>query len=193
MKQLSKQEYILTRKFMRSKTKGLEFYKCYANEDWYKSHELTSVVMSKKMRSGKICFAMYLIDKGCLGLKSTTFRINYEEDEFTTFVEEVFINEERDYTEISPEDGHNIIFGGIDYAESCGFAPLDKDWEISKHFLEEALITDGIDEIEFGKDDKPYYMPGPFDNIKKHLATLRKTVGENNFNYTIPIGGDMIE
>lgn len=185
--QITKKEYQIIKKFIRNKTQNLEFFKCYANEDWYDSHELSSVIVSKKMQSGKICFVAYLIDKGCLGLKSTYFRMNMTEYEYDNFIDYLIESEERDFVEITAEDAHNIIFGGVDYAESCGFQPLDKDWAVSKHFLNEELITDGIDEIEFGKDGKPFYLPGPYDNVKKHLAILDKKFGEGNYDY-LPLG-----
>lgn len=183
MRQLTKKEAQLARKYISSKSKKLPFYKCYASANWFSGHELVSVYVSKVMPSGKICFCVYLIDKGCLGLKNTLFSINYEKDEFQEFVEDNFDREEREYEEISPEEAHNIIFGGVDYALSCGFDPLDKDWTFTERFLDEDLITDGIDEIEFGKDGMPFYASGPYDNVKKNIATLTKNFGADGFHY----------
>ena len=38
---------------------------------------------------------------------------------------------------------------------------------------------------EFGKNGKPYYFSGPYDNPEKIIAKLRESVGEGNFKYTI--------
>jgi hypothetical protein len=188
MKQMTKQEFRLTQTYVKTKTKDLPFYKCYVSSGWELSFELVSIVMSKRMSSGKLCMAMYLIDKGCLGLKSTFCQMNFTDAEYKSFVVEMFNQEGRKYEEISVENAHNLIFGAIDYAESCGFKPMDKDWDVTKHFLNEDFITDKIDDIAFGKDGIPCYFSGPYDDVKKVMATLRKNFGDGNFHYTAHIG-----
>lgn len=191
MHQRTQKEYQLTKKYVVNKTQNLPFYKCFANDDWFDSHALTSVYVSKVMPSGKICFCIYLIDKGCLGLKSTAFFMNLEKEAYEEWVDDGYAREERGYVEITPENAHNIIFGGIDYATECGFEPIDKDWRITERFLDEDLITDEIDEIEFGSEGKPFYVSGPYDNVNKIINTLRKNFGEDGFHYISHIGGDM--
>ncbi|EAY30568.1 hypothetical protein [Microscilla marina] len=186
MQQLTKKERQLTRKYIANKSSDLPFYKCYASADWFSGHELVSVYVSKKMHSGKICCCVYLIDKGCLGLKSTLYFINMDANEYEDFVDENFMREGREYEQINEETAHNLIFGGIDHAASCGFDPMDKDWAITQRFLDEDLITDGIDEIEFGKDGKPIYLTGPYDDIKKNLRVLTNNLGEDGFTYVAP-------
>ena len=39
-----------------------------------------------------------------------------------------------------------------------------------------------------GYRSKPFYINGPYDNPLKILKTLRKTVGEGNFEYVIGDG-----
>ncbi len=184
MQQRTKQEMQLAKKYVTSKAQNLPFHKCFTNDNWFNSHDLTSIYVSRVMPSGKICFCMYLIDKGCLGLKSTAFFINAEPDEYEDLVAQGYQREGRDYVEITPSQAHNIIFGGIDYAEECGFTPMDKDWRITERFLDEDLITDEIDDIEFGRDGMPFYMSGPYDNVSKILGTLRRNFGEDGFQYT---------
>lgn len=188
MRQRTKQEVQLAKKYVATKAQNLPFYTCYTNDDWHDSHQLTQVYVSREMPSGKICFCMYLIDKGCLGLKSTSFFINFEKDEYEDFAYSRFSSTGQPFVEITPATAHNIIFGGIDYAEECGFAPQDKDWRITERFLDEELITDEIDNIEFGKDGKPFYMSGPYDNVSKIMGTLRKNFGEDGFIYTTHMG-----
>lgn len=76
---------------------------------------------------------------------------------------------------------HNIIYGGIDYAEELGFQP-HKLFRITEYLLNPDLIDDGIDEIEFGKDGKPFFIAGPDDNVDRIINTLKKNVGEGNFD-----------
>ena len=37
--------------------------------------------------------------------------------------------------------------------------------------------------IELGRQGKPFYVSGPYDNSDKIVASLRETVGEGNFDY----------
>ena len=36
-------------------------------------------------------------------------------------------------------------------------------------------------------EGKPFYMSGPYDDIDRVLATLRRTVGEGNFHYLVEV------
>ena len=83
---------------------------------------------------------------------------------------------------------HNIIYGAIAYAEDLGFKP-EKDWALSQFILEEDTEDIELIEVEFGKDGKPCFINGPFDNINSVLAKLNKSVGEGNYEF-IMIDGD---
>ncbi|MCU0448147.1 MAG: hypothetical protein MUE85_24870 [Microscillaceae bacterium] len=174
-------------KYIQTKVKALPYYECWASEGWTNSHELVTLIISKEMPSGHICLGIYLVDKGCLGLKNTYYRFNMPIEEYESFINDILMRENRDMEEIEVEDAHNLIFGAIDYADELGFKP-NKDWAITKYFLNEDLITDGIDDIEFGKNGRPIFINGPFDNIKLVLATLNRTVGEGNYDFVFMDG-----
>lgn len=184
----SPQDYKKHVKYIKTRSQKLPFGPCFASAGWFEGHgyELTVVIVSRRMPRNRFCFAGYMIDKGCLGLKSTLFRVGYSEEEYKTFVRVMSEREERPYEEITVQDAHNLIFGGIDYAEDNGFQPMDKDWNITKHLLDERQITDGIDRIQFGGENgKPLYISGPHDNVEKIIAQLRRRFGEGGFNYVM--------
>jgi hypothetical protein len=79
------------------------------------------------------------------------------------------------------------VYGALDYAEELGFAP-NKDFRIAEYLLGPDLITDGINEIEFGMDGKPFYISGPYDNLRQILATLNRSVGVGNYEYFLQVG-----
>jgi hypothetical protein len=179
---MSKQVQLSSEKYIKTKAKELSFFECYASQNWYVSFELVTVIVSKQMPSDNICLAIYLLDKGCLSLKSTNYRFNMTLSEYKDYVSHLMEAEQRPFEVISVEMVHNLIFGAIDYADEYGFSP-NKGWIITRHFLNEDLITDEIDSIEFGKDGKPFYISGPYDNMNHILATLKKTAGEGNFDF----------
>ncbi len=178
--------------YIKTKTKDLPYGICYSTYDEYHNESnsgLDTVIVSRIMPSGKLIVGMYLMDLYCLGIKNTVFKFAMTTDEFNEFVEMVQEQERRDFFEIEPSMAANLIFGGLDYAEQLGFRP-EKDFAITKYIIDEDLITEDIDNIEFGQNGKPMFIQGPYDNVKSVLATLNKNVGEGNYEYVMMLGKD---
>ena len=174
MNKLSPKKYIIT------KGKKLPFYECYINSNW-KNHGLATIAISKKMPSGKFIIAVYMVDIFCLGLKNTFYNFNFDSIKYNEFVERLKENPEGQQScDISL--AHDIIYGAVDYADEIGFKP-HKDFTVTKHLLDPELITDGINEIEFGKDGKPFFISGPNDNVPLIIGILERNVGKGNYNY----------
>jgi hypothetical protein len=144
---------------------------------------MATVVISKKMPSGKFIISSYLLDTFCLGLKNTMYKFAVDDLEYDSFIgshseSSTLVNCELNYA-------HNLIYGAIDYAEELGFSP-NKDFKITEHLLDTDLIDDGIDELEFGKDGKPFFVPGPSDDIKRITGILERNVGAGNYEFILP-------
>ncbi len=48
-----------------------------------------------------------------------------------------------------------------------------------------------VDHVLFGKDGKPFYVSGPYDDERKIsfvINTLTRTCGEGNFDYLVGFG-----
>ncbi len=176
--QLSPEKYIIT------KGHQLTFHDCFVNENW-QEEGMATVLVSKKMPSGKLIAGMYLVDTYCLGLKDTTYKFALDDIAFNDFLEE--LNHQHFMVKCDLNFAHNLIYGAIDYAETFGFSAA-KDFEITGHLLDPSLIDDGIDEIEFGYNGKPLYVAGPYDDFKKIINTLEKNVGSENYDYILPDG-----
>jgi hypothetical protein len=165
---LSPEKYII------SKARNLPFDDCFISEDWMEKG-LATIFLTKKMPGGNYIMANYLVDVFCLGLKNTLYKFNISHAESMEILEKLNSHENMIRAEIS--DIHNVIYGAIDFASELGFKP-HKDFDLTEYILNPDLITDGIDEIEFGKNGMPLYIAGPYDNTKKILATLNQTIGE---------------
>jgi hypothetical protein len=81
---------------------------------------------------------------------------------------------------VTLEEAQAIVFGAIDYAAGLGFDP-HPDFTASKAHLGQR--RDALIPIEFGKDGKPMYVTGPYDNPDRILTKLQQTVGKGNYNY----------
>ncbi len=170
---------ISPKKYIISKARNLPFHECLIDEDWQEKG-LASIVISKKMPSGNYIIAIFLVDVFCLGVKNTGYRFNFLEIEYEEFIEEWKNNQ--NMVDINIAEIHNIIYGAIDYASDLGFQP-HVDFNITEHFLNPDYIDDGIDEIEFNKDGKPLFVEGPDDNATEIINTLRKNIGEENYDF----------
>ena len=58
-------------------------------------------------------------------------------------------------------------------------------FELAEKILDPDLIDDGIDDIGVGKDGKPLFINGPYDNIDSIIATLNRNIGEGNYEVLI--------
>jgi hypothetical protein len=176
-KQLTPEKYITTR------GKSLTFHECYINSNW-REQGMASIFISKKQPSDNFTVGLFMVDIFCLGLKNTTYNFNLDELGYNQFLAE-FKSYNEDVIHCDFSEAHNIIYGAIDFAEDFGFKP-NKDFKITEHILDPDLIDDGIDEIELGKDGKPFYIAGPDDNVDQILGILKRNAGEGNFDFLHP-------
>jgi hypothetical protein len=179
---MQKQQKLSPEKYIIKKGGELPFHECYIKETW-KEDGMATVLISKKMPSGKLIVALYLVDTYCLGIKNTLFKFAIGDIDYADFVEK--LDQQHALVKCDLNFAHSLIFGAIDYAEDLGFQP-NKDFKITKHLLDTDLIDDRINEIEFGKDGKPLFVAGPNDNINRVIGILDKNVGNGNYTHVLP-------
>ncbi len=83
---------------------------------------------------------------------------------------------------------HEIMYGAIEFARKYGFEP-------HHDFAKASLVLDPPEahprkhKIKFGKDGKPLFVSGPYDNARAIVAKLERTAGKGNFNYVVGLAG----
>ena len=77
---------------------------------------------------------------------------------------------------------HELIYGSIEFARKYGFEP-HRDFETASLVLDLPDLQPKKHNLEFGKDGKPFFIAGPYDNVQRIVNTLMRTAGEGNFNY----------
>ncbi len=55
-------------------------------------------------------------------------------------------------------------------------------WCLTEYILPDVETLEFVD-VEFGKNGKPFYLQGPYDNVSKIFAALNKSVGKGNYGY----------
>ena len=79
--------------------------------------------------------------------------------------------------------GPEAVHGAVQYARTLGFDPAP-DFDATRDRLgpwsDKCAIT-------FGRDGKPFFIQGPRDNSALVVSQLRRTVGQDNFEYLIAV------
>ena len=145
---------------------------------------LGMVVVARTTGYKRFVICSYLIDYWCLGLKDTIGERKMNDTQYSQFLNMAYRGFPEGYQEITLEQAQAIVYGAIDYAAELGLKP-HQDFKKTKEHLG---TWDGQPKLTFGHEGKPYFIAGPYDNTTKIMQTLRKNVGEGNFNYLIGLG-----
>jgi hypothetical protein len=132
-------------------------------------------------RSATAC--VYLLDVYCLGVKNTIGPDNLDEQRLRRLTDHVFSGYQPPPIAAPIDLVRDLVFGAADYAHRLGFAP-HPDFEQARGHLGP---WNGPSAITFGREGKPTYISGPYDNTDHVLRTLRRAVGHKGFNYTIGV------
>jgi len=164
------------------------FEGCWIQKDW-QDGGLAVIVIARRQANGNIVFGNYLVDTYCLGLKNTFCNADVAPGEFQRSLLPRMFENAGQPVEIAPALAHEIIYGAIEYADRYGFRP-QRDFRDSQYVLDLPGEQPRTGHVEFGKDGKPLYISGPYDNADRIVHQLSRTAGEGNFNYLMQMGGD---
>lgn len=157
----------------------LPLYECLINPSWQEKG-LATLLISRSQSDGNLVFGVYMVDIFCLGLKNTFCNANFTMVKYKTeVVAPTFKNQGSE--PCSFDLAHQIIYGAIEFAEKFGFKP-NRDYKQSQNILEPPE-TISPSEIDFGIKGKPFFIPGPSDNVERILNQLKSTAGEGNYDY----------
>ncbi|GHT27786.1 hypothetical protein AGMMS49574_00840 [Bacteroidia bacterium] len=183
-KATTKQAQLLSpENYIRQKSRNIPIYKCWINSDWEESR-IANILIARKHANGNLSACAYLADLGCLGVKDSFYFFNIFPEE----VEEMLLDKEIEFIEISYPLAHNIIYATLEFAEEYGFMPHKVYTQTTRFFLEEDTEDIPLIEIECGnlEDGKPMYINTGFESPareKQIIAQLDKTAGEGNYSY----------
>jgi hypothetical protein len=157
-------------------------YGCWLMNGWQDAG-LTPVVVAREQEAGKLMFGVYMVDLYCLGVKDVYTRTDCSINTFQRDLPRMCMGEP---IKCSVELAHEIIYGALEYAEKIGFEPHpDFKKQLADVMLDPPDAHPRNNHVTFGKDGKPFYVSGPYDDkfkISFVLSTLKRTCGEGNFN-----------
>lgn len=145
------------------------------------------ILVARRSGSGQIAAGSFLVDLGCLGVKSA----------FASLLDSRFEYEQKLRRRITSQQSMmsadlnliaKIIREGIAYARELGFSP-DPDYRDAMAVLGDADPDACPDEIPLGGEDgKPLFIAGPYDDVPAIMAQLTKLCRPDGFTYLLPLG-----
>jgi hypothetical protein len=157
---------------------------CWIMADW-QDEGITPVVVARKQTEDTVIFGVYLVDIFCLGVKDAYWKSDISLKQFTRQLP-MLCSEEPEQCEVSL--AHELIYGSIEYARKFGFEP-HPDYARASLLLDPPEKHPRKHRVTFGKDGKPLFVAGPYDNPEKIYSKLMQTAGEDNFDFLIGIEG----
>ena len=152
---------------------------CWISEQWKGGSGLVQILLARQQPNRKICCGSYLIDQYCLGLKDTFAKTNLSPDRYQELYERM--DDRLKMTKCTIELAHQMIYASIDYAAQFGFQP-QSDWAQSQYVLEPRGELEESYQLTFGKNGKPFFISGPYDNVEQIIKQLDKTAGPGNYD-----------
>jgi len=162
---------------------------CWISQGWQTGSEgLTQVLIARDQPNGNIAFGVYLVDTQCLGLKDTwcnaDFSVRSYSGEVLTKLKQGMPMEQ-----CTSELAHQIVYQGIDYAAQFRFLP-QRDFKWSQFILSKRGDLSEPYKLTFGRNGKPLFISGPYDNVKAIIEKLERYAGAGNYDSLIMLGGD---
>ncbi len=158
-------------------------YECLLTKDWRNTRTLTQILVSRRS-SGQIAVGSFLVDQGCLGVKSA-FGRKVTKREYQQLRNNLTSRQEVIKADIDLVA--KIIQEAIAYAGDMGFRP-DPDYRDGMLVLGHADPDACEEDIPVGGEDgKPYYFAGPYDDVDQIMDQLMHQFGPDGFHYVVPV------
>lgn len=141
---------------------------------------LVSVVVTRRSPVGIVVPAMALVDRTCLGVKNAFVAQPMIEAEVDRFIANIGEAHQVGMKECDFLFAQSVVFHAVDYARSLGFEP-HKDFPEILFGPRPAELLD----TPLARPSKPVYVSGPDDQPFRIVEHLEKTVGPNNFLFSI--------
>jgi hypothetical protein len=140
---------------------------------------LVSVLLARRERASRITVCGFLVDVFCLGVKNAIGPLTMGAGTVDTYRRDYFQAYDVPGVPIPIELAQHLVCGAVAYARDLGFEP-HADFEVAAPYLGAPV---GACPIRFGRDGKPFYVSGPYDDTRRILRTLEKAVGKGNYSF----------
>ena len=172
---------------------GWPVYEVLLARGWDQEGALITVLIARQSpKSGRVAAGLFLVDLACLGVKSPQVKLFKDIQEYASGLRAHALHVQP----LAPADfdlATKIILTGRDYAASLGFKP-DPVFAQAEPLLAGANPDACAAPVRTGgKDGKPFFVSGPYDDVDRIVGQLRRAVGDGNFHFLSGAGGGDFE
>ncbi len=167
---------------------GWPLHECFLTKERQEPGEIIQILVARRSPTGQIAVGSFLVDLGCLGVKSAFAALFNSRREY----EQQLRNEMRARQAMAKADlnlAAKIIREAIAYADELGFKP-DPDYRDAMLVLGDADPEACDVPIPLGKDGEPFFVAGPYDDVPRIMAKLERKLGPDGFHFLVPLSGD---
>jgi hypothetical protein len=145
------------------------------------------ICLSRELPNGGVAYAIFLVDRYCLGVKNAmagiVSRFDYD-GKIMQKMKGTFRSRE-----IAPATARRFVESAVAYARGLGFPP-HPDYQRAKQIFGTIDSAEATEELEFGREGKPVFIAGPNDSAarcRQILATLERSCGLDGSHFVVPI------
>jgi hypothetical protein len=139
---------------------------------------LVTVLVARDRGGSTAGACFYLVDTWCLGLKNAAGPRSMDRRRLGVFIQQIFSAWDEPAVQVPLELGRQVVYGAIGYARELGFEP-HPDFGRAAGYLG---AWDGRCELTFGRDGKPMYISGPYDDGERIIRKLHRGLGDGNYD-----------
>lgn len=144
---------------------------------------IAQVLVARRYGPHRVTVCCYLVDVYCLGVKNVFGPEIMDDGRLPTFVPHYFSQFAGPPLEAPPDLARHLVHGAVEHARGLGFEPHPDFAAAADHLGP----WDEASAITFGNDGVPEYNAGPYDDQDSVFRTLRESVGDGNFHFTMVI------
>ena len=163
-------------------------HECLLAKEWREPGAIVQTLIARRSPMGQIAIGSFLVDLGCLGVKSAFATLFDSQREYEQKLRQG-VMERQTMIQADVNLVAKIIREAIAYAQDLGFRP-DPDYRDAMLVLGDADPDACEEPIPLGQDGKPLFVAGPYDNVKRIMAKLTRKLGPDGFHFIVPIGGE---
>ena len=145
----------------------------------WSGHGLVTVLWAHERGREHLAVCCCVVDVYCLGVKNSLGPRSIRADDVPAFASRCFEAYGAPPIAAPLPLAQNLVLGAVDYARALGFAP-HRDFAMARSSLGDWA---GPCPITFGQNGKPFFIQGPHDDANFVMRTLRRTVGDGNFDF----------